>query len=138
MKEKHELWKEYVAVRAADVRQELILRYLPLVKFVIGRMSIHLPTILDSDDILAYGTMGLIDAIDRFDPGKGVEFETYAPQRIRGTIVDALRRCSILSRSTLTKARQLEVAIAHLQQQLGRQPSDEEIALALGISLDAL
>src|SRR3990170_3770935 len=123
MNNNHQLWKDYAASQAPELRRELILRYVPLVKFVIGRMSINLPVILDSDDVLAYGTMGLIDAINRFDPSRGVEFETYAPQRIRGSVVDALRRCNLLSRSTVTKARRVEESIAFLQQSLGRQPS---------------
>ncbi|TAK32260.1 MAG: FliA/WhiG family RNA polymerase sigma factor [Chloroflexota bacterium] len=138
MNDNRELWKEYTVSRAPEMRQELILRYVPLVKFVIGRMSINLPAILDSDDILAYGTMGLIDAIDRYDPSRGVEFEAYAPQRIRGSVVDALRRCNLLSRSTVTKARQVEEAIAHLQQSLGRQPTDMEVAARLEITPQAL
>src|SRR3990172_4938769 len=111
MNDNYELWKEYATSRAPELRQELTLRYVPLVKFVIGRMSIKLPTILNSDDILAYGTMGLIDAIDRYDLSRGVEFETYALQRIRGNVLDALRRCNLLSRSTLAKARKVEEAI---------------------------
>ena len=90
----------WVRLRAGDrgARDELVVRYAPLVKYVIGRMAISLPAAMDSDDVLSAGTVGLLHAIDRFDPDQGVRFETYALQRIRGAIIDTIRSLSPLSR----------------------------------------
>mgnify|MGYP005850288521 CR=1 FL=1 len=117
-------------------RDRLIEQYAPLVKYVVGRLAIGLPAILDYEDILSYGTIGLIEALDRFDPGKGVKFETYAISRIRGAIIDALRSLDRLPRSVRQKAKRLEQATNELTVALGREPTDEELALAVGMSMD--
>src|SRR6266852_3225701 len=102
----------WVRLRAGDrsARDELVVRYAPLVKYVIGRMAISLPAAMDSDDVLSAGTVGLLHAIDRFDPDQGVRFETYALQRIRGAIIDTIRSLSPLSRGAGRRARLLESA----------------------------
>lgn len=130
------LWARFHATADASVREELILQYAPLVKYVIGRIAISLPAILDYEDILSYGTIGLIEAVERFDSGKGVKFETYAISRIRGAIIDALRSLDRLPRSVRQKARNAERAIGDLTVELGREPTDEEVAAQLGIPLE--
>lgn len=133
-----ELWQHYSESRDPKLREALILQYAPLVKYVVGRMAINMPSILDADDIVAYGTIGLIDAIDRFDPQRGVKFQSYAIARIRGSILDALRRLSILSRTAMARVRKIEDAFVALQQENQVPPSDEEVAAYLGLSLEEL
>jgi RNA polymerase sigma factor FliA len=125
----------WVRLRAGDrsARDELVVRYAPLVKYVIGRMAISLPAAMDSDDVLSAGTIGLLHAIDRFDPEQGVRFETYALQRIRGAIIDTIRSLSPLSRGAGRRARLLDENTAALAQRLGRAPTQEELARELGV-----
>jgi RNA polymerase sigma factor for flagellar operon FliA len=125
----------WVRLREGDraARDELVVRYAPLVKYVIGRMAISLPAAMDSDDVLSAGTVGLLHAIDRFDPEQGVRFETYALQRIRGAIIDTIRSLSPLSRGAGRRARLLDETTAALAQRLGRAPTQEEIATELGV-----
>src|SRR4051812_24498388 len=103
-------------------RDAAIQQYAPLVKYVVGRLAIGLPAILDYEDILSYGTIGLIEALDRFDDSKGVKFETYAISRIRGAIIDNLRSLDRLPRSVRQKAKRLEAATVSLTAELGRDP----------------
>lgn len=131
-----ELWEWYAGSRDAALRERLILQYAPLVKYVIGRLAISLPAILDYEDILSYGTIGLIEAVERFDHEKGVKFETYAISRVRGSIIDALRALDRLPRSVRQKAREAEAAVVALTADLGRSPTDQEVAGKLGLSLE--
>jgi RNA polymerase sigma factor for flagellar operon FliA len=130
----------WVRLRAGDrgARDELVLRYAPLVKYMIGRMAISLPAAMDSDDVLSAGTVGLLHAIDRFDPDQGVRFETYALQRIRGAIIDTIRSLSPLSRGAGRRARLLDETTAALAQRFGRAPTQEELANELGVDLTEL
>jgi len=130
----------WVRLRAGDrsARDELVVRYAPLVKYVIGRMAISVPAGMDTDDVLAAGTVGLLHAVDRFDPDQGVRFESYAQQRIRGAIIDAIRSLSPLSRGAGRRARELDETAARLAQQLGRAPSQEELARELGVNMAEL
>ncbi len=125
----------WVRLRQGDrgARDELVVRYAPLVKYVIGRMAISLPAAMDSDDVLSAGTVGLLHAIDRFDPDQGVRFETYALQRIRGAIIDTIRSLSPLSRGAGRRARLLDETAALLAQRLGRAPTQDELARELGV-----
>src|SRR6266850_3618271 len=125
----------WVRLRAVDrsARDELVVRYAPLVKYVIGRMAISLPAAMDSDDVLSSGTIGLLHAVDRFDPDQGVRFETYALQRIRGAIIDTIRSLSPLSRGAGRRARMLDETTSALAQLLGRAPTQEELARELGV-----
>jgi RNA polymerase sigma factor for flagellar operon FliA len=125
----------WVRLRSGDrsARDELVVRYAPLVKYVIGRMAISLPAAMDSDDVLSAGTVGLLHAIDRFDPDQGVRFETYALQRIRGAIIDTIRSLSPLSRGAGRRARLLDETTSALAQRLGRVPTHDEIARELGV-----
>jgi RNA polymerase sigma factor for flagellar operon FliA len=130
----------WVRLRAGDrgARGELVLRYAPLVKYVIGRLAITLPYAMDSDDVLSAGTLGLLQAIDRYDPNQGVRFETYALQRIRGAIIDAIRSLGTLSRRRAKRARLLEETDAALAQRMGRTPTEQELATELQIDLAEL
>lgn len=115
-------------------REAAIRQYAPLVKYVVGRLAIGLPAILDYEDILSYGTIGLIEALDRFDGSKGVKFETYAISRIRGAIIDALRSLDRLPRSVRQKARRLEQIHVEFEREHGREPTDEEAARLMGLT----
>jgi RNA polymerase sigma factor for flagellar operon FliA len=115
-------------------RDAAIQQYAPLVKYVVGRLAIGLPAILDYEDILSYGTIGLIEALDRYDDSKGVKFETYAISRIRGSIIDALRALDRLPRSVRQKAKKLELVTTELTRSLGREPKEPEIAEAMGMT----
>src|SRR5438445_1740553 len=130
----------WVRLRAGDrgARDELVVKYAPLVKYVIGRMAISLPAAMDSDDVLSAGTIGLLHAIDRFDPDQGFRLETYSLQRIRGAIIDTIRSLSPLSRGAGRRARLLDETTAQLAQRLGRAPSQEELARELGVDLGEL
>jgi RNA polymerase sigma factor for flagellar operon FliA len=133
-----DLWQAYLDTRQTDVREQLIMQYAPLVKYVVGRTAVASSSILDVDDLLGFGTLGLIDAVSRFDPSRGVKFETYALQRIRGSIIDSFRKLDIVPRSARRRAREIEGAQAQLQQTLGREPDDDEVADFLGVSRDGL
>src|SRR5215216_3893771 len=130
----------WVRLRSGDrgARDELVVKYAPLVKYVIGRMAISLPAAMDSDDVLSAGTVGLLHAVDRFDPDQGVRFETYALQRIRGAIIDTIRSLSPLSRGAGRRARLLDETTAALAQRLGRAPTQEELANELGVDMAEL
>lgn len=130
------LWKRYSQTRDQTVRDQLVLNYASLVKFVVGRLAIGLPPSLQQDDLIGFGTLGLIEAVDRFEPERGFKFETYAVTRIRGQIIDSLRSFDILPRSVHRQARQIEQAVAELSQILGRSPKAEEVADRLGLSQD--
>ena len=130
-----ELWSRYVESHDPAVREELILQYAPLVKYVMGRLAISLPAILDYEDILSSGTIGLIEAVERFDATRGVKFETYAIARVRGAIIDTLRALDRLPRSVRQKAKAADEAVNALTSDLGRQPADQEVADLLGIPL---
>lgn len=129
------LWESYCKSRDPKLREEIILRYAPLVKYAVGRLAIGLPGIMDADDLLSHGTVGLVEAVDRFDPQRGVKFETYAIRRIQGSIIDALRSLDMIPRSARRRARALENAFRELQNALGRFPTDEETARHLGMSM---
>lgn len=121
-----DVWQRYVQTREPALREALILQYGPLVRYVVGRLAIVRPALLDRDDIVSEGSIGLMEAIDRYDPAVGVKFETYAIPRIRGRITDSLRRANPLSRGSLRRVRQVERGVAALQQELGREPTDQE------------
>lgn len=117
-------------------RDELIVAHLPLAKFLVKRMASHLPPHLDEDELMSAAVMGLVTSAERFDPSRGIQFKTFAEQRIRGAIMDELRSQDWLSRSVREKYKRLEREMAELSQKLGRNPSGEEIAQAMGLELD--
>ena len=128
------LWQEYRRTRDRAVRDRLILTYAPLVKFVAGRLGSGLPAHVDEGDLVSYGLLGLIGAIERFDPDREIKFETYAIARIKGAIIDELRALDWVPRSVRARARDIERAIAELEKKLHRAPTDEEIAAKLGLT----
>ncbi len=121
----------------AQNRDELILRYAPLIKFIAHRLAMRLPSHISIDDLISAGVIGLMDALAKFDPDKKVEFKTYAEFRIRGAMLDELRSMDWVPRSVRQKATQIERAINQLEKKKGRSVEDEEIASEIGISLDA-
>lgn len=127
---------ELRAGNSASEREAAIRQYAPLVKYVVGRLAIGLPAILDYEDILSYGTIGLIEALDRYDGSKGVKFETYAISRIRGAIIDALRSLDRLPRSVRQKAKKLDAIHIAFAAEHGREPNDAEAAQLMGLNLD--
>ena len=132
------LWLEYRRTREKAIRDRLILTYAPLVKFVAGRLGSGLPTHVDENDLVSYGLLGLIGAIERYDPERDVKFETYAMARIKGSIIDELRAMDWVPRSVRSRARDIERAMSQLEAQLHRAPTDEELAAKLGMSEDEL
>jgi len=133
-----DLWQQYRRTGDAGLRDRLIFTYAPLVKYVAGRLASGLPAHVDDDDLVSYGLLGLIGAIERYDPDRDVKFETYAITRIKGSIIDELRALDWVPRSVRSRARDIERTIAELESRLGRAPSDEEIAGRLGLSQDEL
>jgi RNA polymerase sigma factor for flagellar operon FliA len=130
----HALWLEFRRTGDRALRDRLILTYAPLVKFVAGRLGSGLPAHVDEGDLVSYGLLGLIGAIERYDPEREIKFETYAISRIKGAIIDELRALDWVPRSVRTRARDIERAIADLERRLHRAPTDEEIAEKLGIT----
>ncbi len=132
------LWREYRASGDQALRDRLIVTYAPLVKYVAGRLGSGLPAHVDDEDLVSYGLLGLIGAIERYDPDRDVKFETYAIARIRGAIIDELRALDWVPRSVRSRARDIERAIAELEAKLGHAPTDEEISGKLGLSEEEL
>ena len=128
------LWLEYRKTHDRALRDRLILTYAPLVKFVAGRLGAGLPAHVDEQDLVSYGLLGLIGAIERFDPDREIKFETYAIARIKGAIIDELRSLDWVPRSVRTRAREIERAIVELERGLLRAPTDGEIAAKVGIT----
>lgn len=124
--------------RAPDERAQLVERYAPLVKYVVDRMRLSLPPSIERDDLIGYGTIGLLEALERFDDSRGVKFESYAVMRIRGAILDALRTLDIVPRSARSRARQIEQATRELFAEHGRMPSEQELADHLGMTVGEL
>lgn len=133
-----ELWREYKTTGDANLREQLILQYAPLVRYVAGRVGVGLPASVEQGDLVSYGVFGLIDAIDKYDLERAIKFETYAINRIRGAIIDELRSFDWIPRSVRTKARDVERAIASLEARLQRTPTESEIANELGLDIPEL
>jgi RNA polymerase sigma factor for flagellar operon FliA len=133
-----ELWRTFRRTGDQALRDRLILMYAPIVKYVAGRLGSGLPAHVDEGDLVSYGLLGLISAIERYDPDRDVKFETYAIARIKGSILDELRALDWVPRSVRSRARQIERAMSELEAKLGHAPSDEELAKKVGISVDEL
>jgi RNA polymerase sigma factor for flagellar operon FliA len=131
-----ELWKEFKKSGSPDARERLILNFAPLVKFVAGRVGSGLPASVDQGDLIAYGIIGLIEAIERFDPSRDIKFETFAIPRIRGAMLDELRALDWVPRSVRAKGRELDRAMSKLRGELMRDPTDEELAKELDCEVD--
>ncbi len=132
-----DLWDAHRTEGDRMARESLILRSAYLVKFVAGRLSVGLPSVLDAEDVSSAGMIGLIRAVEHFDPSRGVPFESYAMTCIRGAILDQLRSLDVVSRSARHKAREIERAIVEAQTELNRAPTDEEVAERMGIDIES-
>ena len=132
---KIDLWQQYSHTKSSTIREKLILEYSPLVKYVAGRLSIYFGNNVEYEDLLSYGIFGLIDAIDKFDLSKGVKFETYASLRIRGAIIDSIRKLDWVPRTLRQKSKEIEKMYTQLENELGHQPEDNEVAAKLGMSV---
>ncbi len=135
---RQKLWEEYSRKRTSELQEKIIIEYAGLVKLVAGRLSMYLGYNVEYDDLVGYGTFGLIDAIDKFDYNKGFKFETYASLRIRGAILDQIRKMDWIPRSIRQKQRKIDMAYQSLEIKYGRSVNDEEVAKELDISLEEL
>lgn len=129
------LWQNYLNTKSPEAREAIIIRYAPLVKYVAGRVAIGLPSNVEFDDLVSFGVFGLMDAIEKFDPTRGIKFETYAIARIRGSILDGLRSNDWVPRSVRQKARELERTCAELENRLGRSATDQEICTEMNLEM---
>ncbi|MCB1327656.1 MAG: RNA polymerase sigma factor WhiG [Spirochaetales bacterium] len=137
-REERELWQEYRKKGTREVRDFLVEKYSPLVKYVAGKVAIGMPQNVEFDDLVSYGSFGLLDAIEKFDPEREIKFKTYAMTRIRGAIFDELRSIDWIPRSIRQKAKQVEETIAMLENKLGHTVDDEDIAREMGLSVEDL
>ena len=133
---RNKLWTEYNKTKSAEVREQLILEYAPLVKLVAGRLSMYLGFNVEYDDLVGYGIFGLIDAIDKFDLMKDVKFETYASLRIRGAILDQIRKMDWIPRTIRQRQKKIDAAIREIERDGGHVATDAEIAAKMDISED--
>ena len=137
-KARAKLWDLYFENKTSQLREQIIVEYAPLVKLVAGRLSMYLGYNVEYEDLVSYGIFGLIDAIDKFDLAKNVKFETYASLRIRGAILDQIRKMDWIPRSLRQKQKKIDTAMNKLETELGRTATDEELAKEIGISEDEL
>ena len=135
---KEKLWEMYQIKQTPELREQIILEYAPLVKVVAGRLSMYLGYNVEYDDLVSYGIFGLIDAIDKFDMDKEVKFETYASLRIRGAILDQIRKMDWIPRTVRQKQKKIDEAIKKVEMQTGKTALDEEVARELGVTGDEL
>ncbi len=133
-----ELWSEYKSKGSEKARDALIVHYAPLVKYVAARLSVGLPSSVDQEDLASAGIVGLMEAVSKFEPGRGYKFESYAAARIRGAIIDDLRTQDFVPRSVRRQARKVEDALSKLQLKLNRTPTDEEVAEEMGVTVRRL
>lgn len=136
--DKNKLWDEYRKNPSPQLREQLIIEYSPLVKVVAGKLTMYLGNNVEYDDLVGYGVFGLIDAIDKFDLTKEVKFETYASLRIKGSILDQIRKMDWIPRTIRQKQRKIDDAIKSVEQRTGKQASDKEVAGELGLSENEL
>src|SRR5215213_1498 len=129
--ELRELWRRYKERGDDSARERLVVAYSPLVKFVAGRTGARLPSHVDQADLISYGMIGLVEAMDRFEPQRQIRFETFAMQRIRGAIIDELRSLDWVPRSVRSRARDIEEANSKLEHEFGRAPTEDELQEAL-------
>lgn len=134
--ERKKLWDQYMKNKTPEIREQLILEYANVVNLVAGRLSMYLGYTVEYDDLVGYGIFGLIDAIDKYDTAKNVKFETYASLRIRGSILDQIRKMDWIPRTLRQKQKQMDTAAAKLEAENGRPATADEIAVELGISRD--
>ncbi len=131
--ERKKIWDEYIKNPSPELRERIITEYAPLVKVVAGRLSMYLGYNVEYEDLVSYGIFGLIDAIDKFDVDKDVKFETYASLRIRGSILDQIRKMDWIPRTVRQKQKKIDEAIRSIETKTGRNATDEDIAREIGI-----
>jgi RNA polymerase sigma factor for flagellar operon FliA len=129
------LWKDFKETGSKVAKDKLLLEYAPLVKYIAQRIAINLPASVDRDDLVSSGILGLVKAVETFEPERGFKFETYAGHKIRGAILDDLRAMDWVPRSVRQKARDLQRVYAKLENELGRMPYDDEVCKELNISM---
>ncbi len=134
--EEDAIWKEFKKKKTSVLRDKIIRKYMPLVKYVAGKVSIGLPSSMEFDDLVGFGQFGLLDAINKYDLDKKVKFKTYAVTRIRGAIIDEMRQLDWVPRSVRQKSREIEDVISSLESRLSRPATDEEIAREMNISVE--
>jgi RNA polymerase sigma factor FliA len=133
-----QIWREFRATGDPGLRNRLVLQYAPLVKYVAGRLRTRMPDSVDQDDLVSDGVLGLMDAIERFEPARGLSFQTFAVPRIRGSIIDGMRSMDFVPRSVRDKLRLVQRAQVTLEERLGRAPEDTEVAREVGIPVQQL
>lgn len=133
-----QIWNEFRSTGEPGLRNRLVLQYAPLVKYVAGRLRTRMPDSVDPDDLVSDGVLGLMDAIERFEPARGLSFQTFAVPRIRGAIIDGMRSMDFVPRSVRDKLRTVHRAHVTLEERLGRVPEDHEVAREVGIPLQQL
>ena len=136
--DREKLWESFQKKPTPEIREQIIIEYAPLVKVVAGRLSMYLGNNVEFDDLVSYGVFGLIDAIDKFDLGKDVKFETYASLRIRGSILDQIRKMDWIPRTVRQKQKKIDEAVKVVEMRTGKTATDEEIAAELDLSEDEL
>lgn len=132
--EENKLWREFKKTKSSALRDKFIRQYMPLVKYVAGKVSVGLPASIEYDDLVGFGQFGLLDAITKFDPDKGVKFKTYAVTRIRGAIFDEMRQLDWVPRSVRQKSKEIEDTIGDLESRLGRPATDAEVAQEMNMT----
>ena len=133
-----QIWREFRATKDPGLRNRLVLQYAPLVKYVAGRLRTRMPDSVEQDDLVSDGVLGLMDAIERFEPARGLSFQTFAVPRIRGAIIDGMRSMDFVPRSVRDKLRLVHRAQVSLEERLGRVPEDTEVAREVGIPVQQL
>lgn len=136
--ERQKIWEKYTKNPTQEMREQIIIEYAPLVKIVAGRLSMYLGGNVEYEDLVSYGVFGLIDAIDKFDTNKDVKFETYASLRIRGSILDQIRKMDWIPRSVRQRQRKIDEAMKQIEMRTGKTASDEELAKQLGLTEEEL
>src|SRR5882672_5566773 len=136
--EDQKLWQRYKRTKSLAMREEIIKKYLYLVKYVAGRVAISLPPNIEFGDLVSYGILGLFDAIEKYDVTQGNKFETYGVSRIRGSIMDELRKLDWAPRLLRKKAREIDKKHKELEEKNGRMATDTELAKALNMTSEEL
>lgn len=133
-----ELWRKYLHTGGREAKEALIQEYLPLVRRLAGRLVLGLPSHVEEQDLAACGVIGLLEALERYNPSRGAGFKTFATWRIRGAMLDELRKTTWMPRSIYRRLRQLQAAEQKMSQTLGREPSRQELAGELGWTLSEI
>jgi RNA polymerase sigma factor for flagellar operon FliA len=132
------VWREYYRSRDENLKDELVLAHLSLVKYLAGRLAIRLPAHISQEDLESYGIFGLLEAVEKYNPDLGVSFKSYAYNRIRGAMLDEIRKLNWVSRTTWQKVQRLNATRERLQKELGEHPTNEALAAAMNMTVTEL